>query len=168
MTVTGGPDTFAVSSPYGVAMGVTGWLTVGFTGSRNLSADRADWIDRLLVPNIDCAEYVTGACVGVDECIARSVAKHHPTAVNTIIVPADRSRVSEDFLTDMHDAGANIIYMPVGTTYRDRNQRIVDWSELLIGLPDKPEHDYRSRRSGTWQTIRLAWESNKPTHIYIG
>ena len=46
--------------------------------------------------------------------------------------------------------------MPPGTTYKDRNEAIVNRVDELYYCADYPEEDRRSRRSGTWQTVRLA------------
>lgn len=46
-------------------------------------------------------------------------------------------------------------------TYSARNHAIVTASTLLIAVPRYPEDDYRSLRSGTWQTIRYARKANK-------
>jgi hypothetical protein len=40
--------------------------------------------------------------------------------------------------------------------YRDRNYDIVAACDLLIAIPQYPENDSRSERSGTWQTVRIA------------
>ena len=49
--------------------------------------------------------------------------------------------------------------------YLDRNADIVSFSDALLAAPQYPESDPRSRRSGTWQTIRLARKSSIPILI---
>jgi hypothetical protein len=95
---------------------------------------------------------ITGACVGVDAYAARYAkrTKHGVFA----IVPADRSRVDLEWIKwcDMYHQMAR------GSTYADRNAMLV--SEATGGLrafPSAPEHAPESRRSGTWQTIRMAY-----------
>jgi hypothetical protein len=51
--------------------------------------------------------------------------------------------------------------MPAGTTYADRNAVLVKRGTFVCGLPAYPEDDPRSRRSGTWQTIRMARRAGK-------
>lgn len=49
--------------------------------------------------------------------------------------------------------------------YPARNQDIVDASQKLIAAPRYPEKDERSRRSGTWQAVRMAAKAGKPVTI---
>jgi len=103
---------------------------------------------------------VTGACIGVDAEVAYlAYGTYH---VHTV-VPADRSRVDPQW----RDYCDTFEEMPVGTTYRDRNQRIVDLSTRLIGIAQAPEDDIHSRRSGTWQTIRMARRAGKAVDVRL-
>jgi hypothetical protein len=124
------------------------------SGSRGvLTPVQEEIIARVLGDLPEGCSIVTGACVGVDSFAAR-YAKQHGRAVFTI-VPADRSRVDPDWKDwcDMYHQ------MPVGSTYRDRNQMLVsEGSGGLRAFPEAPEHAPESRRSGTWQTIRLAYK----------
>jgi hypothetical protein len=71
-----------------------------------------------------------------------------------------------DFLT--HTGGpAFIELMPAGTNYRDRNARILDYTDELIAVADHSEDHALSRRSGTWMTIRMALKLGIPTHVLI-
>jgi hypothetical protein len=56
-----------------------------------------------------------------------------------------------------------------GTTYpeattAERNRTIVEMSHVLLAAPRFPEDDRRSRRSGTWQTVRMAREAKIPIY----
>jgi hypothetical protein len=97
--------------------------------------------------------FVTGACVGGDAFIGRTLHDMFPAKRHVVIVPANRSRVAVWW----HDAPTvQVIEMPPGTSFRDRNVQIVDRSALLVGIPARHEFAVESRRSGSWQTIRLA------------
>jgi hypothetical protein len=45
--------------------------------------------------------------------------------------------------------------------YKTRNWNIVNVSDVLIACPAYPENDKGSRRSGTWQTVRMARRASK-------
>jgi hypothetical protein len=105
------------------------------------------------VPHAD--RYVTGACIGGDAFIGRWLHANRPDAVHMVIVPADRSRV-DWWWADAGGPPVTVIEMPPGTTYADRNARLVSEADVVFGFPAYPEGDPRSARSGTWQTIRLS------------
>lgn len=52
-----------------------------------------------------------------------------------------------------------------GKPYRLRNQDIVNACDVLVACVRWPEDDRRSKRSGTWQTIRMARAAHKPVRI---
>jgi hypothetical protein len=128
---------------------------IGFTGAREVTPMQRLYI-RAVLRHLPADTYVTGACTGVDEVIARAVAEYYPDARNLIVVPSGRSYVSHAFLVDMARAGATINLMAPGTTYKDRNQVIVDQSQRLVGFPAFAEGHDKGQTSGTWPTIRMA------------
>lgn len=138
--------------------------TVGFTGTRRVLS----YHERARVSDIVWAlpmttRVVTGACLGVDAWVAR-VAHSRGMHVHTI-VPADRSRVDPEwrlYCTTFKE-------MPAGSTFRDRNVEIVGeltGDDRLIAVADHDEHEPESRRSGTWQTFRLAQKAGRRTRAY--
>lgn len=132
----------------------------GFSGSRSIPAGRESIIDGVLAI-LHGAEFTTGACMGVDAYVGMKLWRDHPEALHRIVVPADRSRV-EYWWTHraIRDAGPQsgvlLEEMMPGMSYADRNQRIVQHSDVLVAFPAHPETDPRSKRSGTWQTVRMA------------
>ncbi len=135
--------------------------SIGFTGTRSVSMVELPRIRQIVEALPEDTYVVTGACVGVDAAIAR-VARQRGLHVHTI-VPADRSRVDplwRDYCITSEE-------MPSGTTYRDRNARIVELSSRLIGIPSHAEHDPESRRSGSWQTIRMARKAGKDADVHV-
>lgn len=104
-------------------------------------------------------EFTTGACVGGDALIARTMLAEFPDAIHRLVVPANRSQVDIDLYHDFitHTGGwACIEFMPAGSTYRDRNLRLLDHGDMLCPVANYDEDDGHSRRSGTWMTVRLA------------
>lgn len=123
------------------------WPTVrnvGITASREgLSAQQCDALTKIL-HRLRCEFgallFHHGCCRGGDEIGARLAREAgyfvvgHPPESNKL-----RSWVKCDYLMDP---------LP----YLDRDTRIVEWSDFVIGLPQIPE----CSRSGTWYTIREA------------
>ena len=102
---------------------------------------------------------VTGGCIGVDALVAR-MAHGGRRRVHTV-VPADRSRV-DPYWRKHCDTFEEL---DPGTTYSDRNERIVELSDRLVAFPEYPEHHNLSRRSGTWMTVRIAGRAGKPVEV---
>jgi len=134
-------------------------LAVGFTASRDLDPAGEEVILNVLTTAVPHAGgYVTGGAIGGDAFIGRWLAQNRPAAQHLVIVPADRSRVDPWWL---EFPGVLLIEMPPGSTYEDRNAELVKWSTLVFGFPAYPEDDRRSRRSGTWQAIRMSRRAGK-------
>jgi predicted Rossmann fold nucleotide-binding protein DprA/Smf involved in DNA uptake len=137
-------------------------VLIGWTGTRTLRK-RDLWIVRAAVASFvpRSVQFVTGGCVGVDAEVAR-LATTFGVYVHTII-PWDRSRVDPEWsaFCDSHEL------MPEGSSYADRNRRIVAMSDLLVGVAQHPEGHIGSRRSGTWQTLRIARRAGVPTRVII-
>lgn len=131
--------------------------SISFTASRDMDQAARDGVVASVltvhVPHVD--RYVTGGCIGGDGFIGRRLYANRPEAEHVVVVPADRSRVDPWWL----EAGGmpvTLIEMPAGTTYADRNARLVAEGNAVFAFPAYPERDHRSRRSGTWMTVRMA------------
>jgi hypothetical protein len=148
--------------PAGMLPPESGRVYVGWTGTRHGSPEVERAIHRAF-DRIDAdAQIVTGACVGVDALVAR-YATSLGMAVHAV-VPSDRSRVDPEWLRYC----TTYEEMAPGTTYRDRNERIVALTTSdLFAVPEHPEGDPRSRRSGTWQTVRMARRARKRVHVHV-
>jgi len=131
-------------------------MKVSFSGARKLEEHQ----QRIVVTSLNVLkgsgtnEFTTGACQGVDEFIGRYCAEHFPEAVHRVIVPANRTLICE------YGWATEVIEMPEGTDYRERNFRLLDHAEVLLAFPAYTQEDLRSKRSGTWQTIREANRRN--------
>ena len=147
--------------------------TVSFTAARDMDeAAREGVVTNVLTAHVPHADrYLTGACIGGDAFIGRWLYVNRPDAEHAVIVPADRSRVDPWWL-EAKGPPVTLIEMPPGTTYADRNARLVGEANAVFGFPAYPEADSRSLRSGTWQAVRMArkvgnlsqWHCVKPPY----
>jgi hypothetical protein len=135
--------------------------TVGFTGTRQLTKEDYGVITGVIKNLPDDVRVVNGGCVGADTLVAR-YAFLRSLHVHTIF-PSDLSHVDPDAYRWCTTSER----MPEGSSYRDRDRRIVEESDVLIAFAWYPEHYPRSRRSGTWMTARIAKGRNVPVLIYI-
>lgn len=131
---------------------------VAFTASRVLSPEAAGGVVTSVltvhVPHAD--RYVTGGCTGGDAFIGRWLYQNRPEAEHVVIVPADRSRIAA-WWRHVDGPPVTIIEMPPGTTYADRNARLVAEAEGGAG-PGKVrgwQGTSGTSRSGTWSARRI-------------
>lgn len=135
--------------------------TVGFTGTRSLPTSCYADVERIVKALPQGTRVVTGGCVGVDDFVAFTAhANGYPVHS---VVPADQSRVAPGW----GDYCSSFEVMPPGTDYRARNERIVELSDRIIAIPEALEDAARSRRSGTWMTVRIARRAGKPVQVEI-
>lgn len=141
---------------------------IAFSGTLRLT-EKGSRIIRFTLGKLGYAdEYVTGAAIGVDAEVGTLLTRLCPAAVHTVIVPADRKAVDAWWTRLPYQVEKlRVVYMPPGTSYRDRNQELVDRATMLVAYPAFPEVDLRSRRSGTWQTVRMARRAEKPVKTYV-
>jgi len=143
----------------------------GFSGSRTLGPDEERVVEDVLA-DLEGAEFTTGGCVGVDAQVGFNLWSAWPDALHRVVVPDDHSRVEAWWASrGVLEAGPNVVVeleqMPPGSSYRDRNRRIVGHSDVLVAFPAWPEDDPRSARSGTWQTVRLARRAGVDTRVFV-
>jgi len=137
---------------------------LGFTGSSHLGLQPTQ--DRLILNLYRLAEevkpsrVVTGACVGVDTFVYEFFNKFYPDIPQTVVFPADRKAVG---LTEdgVRAAGHTVVVMPDGTSYRQRNKKIVELSDKLAAFWTG------QTRSGTFMTMNIARKAGKLTLDYV-
>ena len=134
--------------------------SIGFTATRTMAPTGVSILRYQLIRLPVADRYVSGGARGGDAYIGWFLAGKYPKARHTVIVPADRSQVNPWW--QICPVPVEVIEMPEGTTYKDRNQAIVEKSGVLAGFPAHPEDHGQSRRSGTWQTIRIARKEKMP------
>ena len=137
---------------------------LGLTGTRVLTPARQRLVADLLA-DVRADRYVTGGAVGFDAFAGRLLALRWPQAEHVVVVPAFRGQVQpwwEEFV-----GRVTLEVMPAGSTFRDRNAAIVDSCDELVAFPTHPEADPRAKRSGTWQTVRLARRAALPVRVHV-
>lgn len=146
-------------------------MRMGFTGTRSVSIERMSEVcDVVRQACFGFTEFTTGACVGFDTIAAHYVLDLVPDATHRLIVPADRKHVDNDVIARfkrLEDERHIIEYMPEGTSYRDRNERILHYTDKLVAVAEHPEIHARSIRSGTWMTVRIARRLGLPIQEFI-
>ena len=136
---------------------------ISFTAARELRPEAAAGVvTNVLSTRVPRAgRYVTGGARGGDAFIGWWLFWLRPEAEHWIIVPANRSQVDPWWEDTLVQGLPTVIEMPPGTSYADRNQALVDAATWVFGFPGYPEHDPRSRYSGTWQALRMARAAGK-------
>lgn len=136
----------------------------GFTGTREPPEDWADRIDDLVDALPPGTVVVVGCCVGVDARVANR-ARARRLWVHAV-VPGIGGRWLDP---EWRRHCSTFECMPIGTTYRQRDERIVDLVAMhggrLVGVPRWPEDDPRSLRSGSWMTCNIARRRGVPLHV---
>lgn len=135
-------------------------MKIGFTGTRHLKTDEQRAVIDVALQHVGYGtEFVTGSCVGVDAYAGLTLVKMYPRARHRVIVPANRKYVDYWWhpIDKWLEQGIDLIVdlMPVGTSFRERDQEIVNASDELVAFASHPEDHGASRRSGTWLTVRL-------------
>lgn len=103
-----------------------------------------------------------GCCTGADE-TAHNIVKVIPG----IIIhghPGTDDKGNSPYLIQVSALDFDILYPR--KPYRTRNLDIVSVSDILIACPAYPEDNHKSGRSGTWQTVRMARQSDIPI-VYV-
>ena len=136
---------------------------VTFTGTRELPHEWEPRIHDLVGALPIGAVAVVGVCLGFDALVARLA--HQRGVWVHAVVPADRSRVDPDW----RRYAATWEEMAPGRTYRQRDERMValaaNYQGRVVAVPRWPEESERSRRSGTWMTVRIARLRCLPIHL---
>lgn len=138
--------------------------TIGFTGPR------AFYHEHLVSPylaELDAHTYVTGGAIGLDTYAGMALAHKYPHARHVVIAPANHAAVSYWWLGEEYVGRVIVHQMRHGTTYKARNEAIVRASTELMAFPLYVEHDPRSERSGTWQTVRIARRRDIPVSVRV-
>ena len=123
----------------------------GFTGSQK-GCDTKILGGDLDILNLKSGDWlITGACIGVDAQIFHLAKDRYPEIPQLVIFPYNRDKID----TTIEAYANDVIWMPQGTDYRDRNERIVAESDRIIAFWTGKE------RSGTYMTMNIARRAGK-------
>lgn len=139
--------------------------TLGFTGTRSFTSAHLRQLEPLNLSYFDT--FITGACRGFDAVIGIRLTALYPTARHIVIVPDNRSQVDNWWEGLPKGFGVEVVEMPKHSTYKDRNQEIVNRADSLFFCAKAPESAGVSQRSGTWQTVRMARRKGIPVNGYL-
>jgi hypothetical protein len=89
-----------------------------------------------------------GCCTGWDECAVHIVGRRNLDFLVYAHPPTNLTHFSQSA-----HAGSHVVYKP--KIYRERDFDIAEQSAVLVAGPAWPEFDERSKRSGTWMTVRF-------------
>jgi hypothetical protein len=132
-------------------------MILGFTGSQTVPG--MDGLSHLFnsLQGLDAKHQpetiVVGACTGYDAEIQMWFRLARPGIRRIVVVPANRGKVDPRCL---QDSEASFIYMPDGTSYRDRNTKLVELSDHMAGF-----WTGKTAYSGTWMTLNIANRAGK-------
>lgn len=125
-------------------------IHIGSTGSR-FGATPEQFVKARLIL---VAEWRAGATFHHGRCRGADEQMHHAARSLGYVIEQHppQNRAMEDITCDV--APGEIIHSR--RPYLDRDRDIVDACSQLIVIPQYPEDDARSKRSGTWYTARYA------------
>lgn len=135
-------------------------MKIGFTGTRKGMTRRQKRQFEGIIQKLGPAEFHHGDCIGADS-DAHEIINHinvHPLDIfkNAIIIvvhPPTHDKLRA------HRKGHTILEPK---PYLERNEDIVEETDLLIATPESSEEQ---ARRGTWHTVRQARKMNKPIII---
>ena len=133
-------------------------IVLGVTGTRTTPTTRQLqflYLNMCTLHDQGCRTLHHGSCTGWDEAahyLALSLGWH------VVIHPPTNSTYEAGDLLDSPGS----VEVRFSKPYRERDQDIVNESTVLIGGPLYPKADERSKRSGTWMTLRMAYDARKP------
>lgn len=123
----------------------------GFTGAQRGAPEDVilQHLETLALTSDD--RIITGGCIGVDSQIFWLVREHYPTVPQTVVIPSNFIKVDQSILW----RADHVIRMPKGTTYRERNERLVEESDSITAFWTG------AIRSGTNMTKNIAKRAGK-------
>jgi hypothetical protein len=137
------------------------WARISFTATRKLRGEHESAVARALediVQRYRRMVAIVGGAVGGDAFIAKYLHEqhNHEAHVHTVL-PAQHDWVDPNWEknTDTYEQ------MPTDTTYRERDQRMVDLGDWTYGFPFHTRFEMGTHIGGTWTTLNYARHRDK-------
>ncbi len=127
-------------------------LVIGITGTRKGGSKHQLFLLRVILIHVDSTKSSLhhGDCIGFDtEAHEAARGWHVPITIHPPLIPFNRAWCR----------GA--IKVMDEEVYGVRNRAIVDACDILVAAPLR---DKQQVKSGTWMTMRYAWDIGKPVH----
>jgi precorrin-2 methylase len=137
--------------------------TVTFTGTRWPPYRTAGFI-RETVGDLDALDkIIVGGAPGVDELVAMAALEMNSGHSVYAVLPCTTDPEDISWL----DRIGGWEQMPAGTTFKQRDARMVELGDRVIAFPLYREDDARMKRSGTWITVRIARKAGKSVEVHV-
>lgn len=134
-------------------------MFVGITATRTLTeAGQRNITNALTAQAGDIETVIVGGAIGGDE--FAGLAAHKLRLWVKVILPEDVKEADLNYHRYADEAEGRY-------PYRERNTRIVQQCSVLWAFPAYPEDDPRSKRSGTWMTVRIARKLGRPVRVWV-
>jgi len=142
--------------------------TIAFSGVSELEDHNYGYVAKCLRGHTSKPRnnhFVTGAAFGVDTLCLYLCYAWRREATHTVVVPDGKH--NEEIVQFALAMDLEVIVMPEGTDYMDRNTKMIQLSDILVAFPPTSEETGRgSSGAGTWSTIRRARKKGIPIYIY--
>lgn len=131
-------------------MSATEFQTLGTTGTRTgMGFKQVQAYRTFMTHNPYFVTVAHGACQGADAMV------HYTSLIEFHKAIAVHPPSNQKFMSMNLIRSVDVMWFDP-KPYAERNQDIVDSADQLVAFPQFPEWDDASRRSGTWQTVRMA------------
>ncbi len=136
-------------------------MRYGFTGTQKCPKECHKSIRQVIASLADATEFTTGGAYGVDTEVAIA-ADLFPSVTHRLCLP--QSHYNHQLPWIIEDRiGRYPIVDRAGISYRERNERILHFSDVLIAFPMTAKEE---QRSGTWMTIRMTRKIRMPVRMF--
>jgi hypothetical protein len=135
-------------------------MRIGITATRHLTEVGQRHIEEAMreAVRLDVEGIIVGGAVGGDA--YAGLTAHALRLWVKVILPEDAKEADPDFHRYADEAEGRY-------PYRERNTRIVQQCTDLWAFPAYLEADPRSKRSGTWMTVRIARQMGRPVRLWV-
>lgn len=132
-------------------------MNITFTGTRKPPEHTANLIRWVLLGLPATSGLIVGGAVGVDELVALEAIGMGRGKYVHAVLPCTTDPADLPWLRSVD----SVTQMERGTSFKQRDTRMVEMGDRTIAFPLHPETDATMLRSGTWMTVRIARRAGK-------